>query len=64
MCIHTTTLEKPGQKKSDLVFVASAVSSKMLRSIAKKEGMVFEVESVFCLSGVYKKFSANENIYS
>ena len=39
MLIYTTKFE---MDKSDLVFVNSAISSKMLRSMARKEQMVFE----------------------
>ncbi len=43
MHVHKTTLKKTGQKDSDLCFLASTVSSKMLKAIAQAEGMCFEV---------------------
>ena len=39
MLIYTTKFK---MDKSDLVLVNSAISSKMLRSMARKEGMLFE----------------------
>ena len=46
--IHTECLA-PGLSRKDLYFIASTVSSKMLQSIAKEEGLSFEVYQIYLL---------------